>query len=67
VAPAPVALTIPEPITDPIEPEELFADYAVVDAPDVDLGPSDLPDPAVTATLARLEHFLTAIQLARHA
>ncbi|HTM27652.1 MAG TPA: tetratricopeptide repeat protein [Vicinamibacterales bacterium] len=67
VAPEPVALTVPEPITDPIEPEELFADYAVVDAPDVDLGPSDLPDPAVTATLARLEHFLTAIQLARHA
>jgi tetratricopeptide (TPR) repeat protein len=50
----------------PIEADQI-SDDAVVDAPEVDLGPSDLPDPAVTAALARLEHFLTAIQLARHA
>ena len=67
-APEPVAPITPEPVA-PATPEPVapFADYAVVDVPDVDLGPSDLPDPAVTATLARLEHFLTAIQLARHA
>jgi tetratricopeptide (TPR) repeat protein len=65
-----VAVSVPALDSAPIDADEPIADYAIVAAPDIELGelgPSDLADPAVTATLARLEHFLTAIQLARHA
>jgi hypothetical protein len=63
----PLVASAPSVEAAPLHVEEPYVDFPLADLPEMNPRPSDLPDPAVAATLVRLEQFLAAVQHARHA